>query len=108
MARTSREVDPQNRRAFRRVQALACLTELLSLRSGVFRFKKLEEPLNELAGVDMMVMTHLVPPLPGRLRSWFFTRGLEKGDVDVVVGEDGMHFRLPADSEAIEQETLGS
>ena len=60
------------------------------------------------AGVDMMVMTHLVPPLPGRLRSWFFTRGLEGGDVDVVLGEDGMHFRLPAGSETIEQETLGS
>lgn len=60
------------------------------------------------AGVDMLVMTHLVPPIPGRLRSWFFTRGLEGGDVDVVLGEDGMHLRLPANSEAIEQETLGS
>jgi len=59
------------------------------------------------AGVDMLVMTHLVPPLPGRIRSWFFTRGLEGGDVEVVMGEDGMHFRLPADSDAIEQETLG-
>lgn len=53
LARTAQEVDPQNRRAFRRVQALACLTELMSLRSGVFRFQKLDEPLNELAGVDM-------------------------------------------------------
>ena len=53
------------------------------------------------AGVDMMVMTHLVPPI-----SWFFTRDLEDGDV--VVGADGMHFRLPADSDTIEQETLGS
>jgi len=60
------------------------------------------------AGVDTMVMTHLVPPIPGRLRSWFFTRGLESGDVDVVVGEDGMHFRLPAASDTIEQESLGS
>ena len=59
------------------------------------------------AGVDTMVMTHLVPPIPGRLRSWFFTRDLESGDVDVVLGEDGMHFRLPAGSEIIEQETLG-
>lgn len=60
------------------------------------------------AGVGTLVMTHLVPPIPGRLRSWLFTRGLEGSDVDVVLGEDGMHFRLPADSEAIEQETLGS
>ncbi|MGD2047400.1 MAG: MBL fold metallo-hydrolase [Gemmatimonadota bacterium] len=60
------------------------------------------------AGVDTMVMTHLVPPIPGRLRSWLFTRGLESGDVEVVLGEDGMHFRLPPGSETIEQETLGS
>jgi len=53
LARAAQEVDPQNRRAFRRVQALACLTELLSLRTGVFRFKKLDEPLAELSGVDM-------------------------------------------------------
>jgi ribonuclease Z len=60
------------------------------------------------AGVGMMVMTHIVPPLPGWLRSWFFTRGLEGGDVDVVLGEDGMHFRLPADSETVQQDRLGS
>ena len=53
LARAAQEVDPQTRRAFRRVQALACLTELMSLRSGVFRFKKHDEPLAELAGVDM-------------------------------------------------------
>jgi len=49
----AREVNPQKRRAFRRVQALACLTELMSLRSGVFRFKKHDEPMAELAGIDM-------------------------------------------------------
>ncbi len=59
------------------------------------------------AGVDTMVMTHRVPPIPGRLRGWLFMRGLEGGDVDVVLGEDGMHFRLPPDSETIERETLG-
>ena len=53
LARAAREIDPQNRRAFRRVQALACLTELLSLRKGVFRFEKHAEPMSELAGVDM-------------------------------------------------------
>ncbi len=53
LARAAQEVDPQNRRAFRRVQALACLTELMSLRIGVFRFKKYDQPLAELAGVDM-------------------------------------------------------
>jgi len=59
-------------------------------------------------GVDTLVMTHLVPSTPGRLRRRLFTRGLEEGDVEVVLEKDGMHFRLPADSEAIEQETLGS
>ncbi|GMR21872.1 MAG: hypothetical protein BMS9Abin37_0192 [Acidobacteriota bacterium] len=53
LARAAQEVDPQNRRAFRRVQALACLTELMSLRSGFFRFEKHDEPMAELAGVDM-------------------------------------------------------
>lgn len=52
LARAAQEVDPQTRRAFRRVQALACLTELMSLRHGVFRFEKLDEPLAELADVD--------------------------------------------------------
>ncbi len=53
LARAAREVDPQNRRAFRRIQALACFTELMSLRSGIFRFEKRDEPVAELAGVDM-------------------------------------------------------
>lgn len=53
LARAAAEVDPQTRRAFRRVQALACLTELMSLRNGLFRFKKHDGPLPELAGVDM-------------------------------------------------------
>ena len=53
LARAAQEVDPQNRRAFRRVQALACLTELMSLRTGVFRFKKHDEPMAELADVDL-------------------------------------------------------
>jgi uncharacterized protein (TIGR02266 family) len=53
LACAAQEVDPQQRRALRRVQALACLTELLSLRTGVFRFRKLDEPTAELAGVDV-------------------------------------------------------
>jgi ribonuclease Z len=62
--------------------------------------------LAQAAGVDTMVMTHLVPAVPGRLRGFLFMRGLEEGDVDVVLGEDGMHFRLPSGTAAIEQETL--
>ena len=32
---------------------MACLTELLSLRTGIFRFEKHNQPMTELAGVDM-------------------------------------------------------
>lgn len=54
------------------------------------------------AGVDTLVFTHLVPPVPGPMRKWLFLRDLDSGDVDVIVGEDGMHFRLPAGSDEIE------
>ena len=36
-----------------------------------------------------------------------FMRGVEdEGQVEVVIGEDGMHFRLPTGSDAIELESL--
>lgn len=53
LERAAHEVDPQNRRTLRRVQALACLAELMSLRTGVFQFKKLDEPMAELSGTDL-------------------------------------------------------
>lgn len=49
----AQEVNPQNRRTLRRAQTLACLAELTSLRTGVFQFKKLEEPMAELSGIDV-------------------------------------------------------
>jgi ribonuclease Z len=59
------------------------------------------------AGVDTIVFSHLVPAVPGPLVSWIFMRGVDDtGDVEVVVGEDGMHFRMPIDSEEIELESL--
>ncbi len=54
------------------------------------------------AGVDTLVFTHLVPPVPGPLRKWLFMRGVDGGEVDLILGEDGMQFRLPANSDAIE------
>jgi len=54
------------------------------------------------AGVDTLVFTHLVPPVPGPLREWLFMRDVEAGDVDVMLGEDGMMFRLPVGSDSIE------
>jgi ribonuclease Z len=59
------------------------------------------------AGVRMIVFSHLVPPLPGLLTRSVFLRGVDDGgEVEVVLGEDGLHFRLPAGSEQIEQEAL--
>jgi ribonuclease Z len=58
--------------------------------------------LAKAAGVDTLVLTHLVPPVPGPLRGWLFMRGVEPGSVDVMLGEDGMRFRLPPGSDAIE------
>ncbi|MEE2677838.1 MAG: MBL fold metallo-hydrolase [Myxococcota bacterium] len=54
------------------------------------------------AGVDTVVFTHLVPPVPGPMRSWLFTNEIDPGEVDVVVGEDGMLIRLPVGSREIE------
>jgi len=53
LAKAARQSDPQTRRAFQRVQTLAALTELLSLRTGAFRFEKHDEPMAQLAGVDL-------------------------------------------------------
>ena len=47
------------------------------------------------AGVGMLVFNHLVPPVPGMLRNFLFMRGLEPGEVEVVLGEDGMLIELP-------------
>ncbi|MCP5066549.1 MAG: MBL fold metallo-hydrolase [bacterium] len=57
------------------------------------------------AGVDTLVFTHLVPPVPGPVRNWLFMRDVDAGDVDVMLGEDGMRFRLPPGTEAIEIES---
>jgi len=47
------------------------------------------------AKVSTLVFTHLVPPVPGLMASRVFLSELgETGDVDVLVGKDGMHFRL--------------
>jgi ribonuclease Z len=56
----------------------------------------------QTASVDTLVFTHLVPPVPGPLRKWLFMRDVNGGDVDVILGEDGMRFRLPVNSDAIE------
>ncbi len=59
----------------------------------------------ERAGVDTLVFTHIVPPLPGAVRNWLFMREVDVEDVDVMLGEDGMIFRLPAGSDEIDIES---
>lgn len=59
------------------------------------------------SGVHMVVFTHLVPPVPSLLASRIFLQGIEDRDSpQVVLGEDGMHFTLPPNSEEILREDL--
>ncbi len=59
------------------------------------------------AGVRQLVMSHIVPPIPS---PFFYPAFL--GDVpkrfkgEIVVGEDGMLFSLPANGKAIERQQL--
>ncbi len=54
------------------------------------------------AGVDQLVLTHLIPPLPSRLFYPAFLGDAAKFyDGPIVVGEDGMLFTLPPDSDEI-------
>jgi ribonuclease Z len=59
------------------------------------------------AGARMLVLSHLVPPLPN---AYFYPAFLGDGPArfggEIVVGEDGMLFSLPARSEAIERRRL--
>ena len=59
------------------------------------------------AGARMLVLSHLVPPLP---QSYFYPAFLGNAPAqfggEIVVGEDGMLFSLPARSEAIERRGL--
>lgn len=59
------------------------------------------------AGVKQLILTHIVPTIPSRLFNAAFLGGAPmrfKGDI--VVGEDGMLFSLPAGSTAIERKQL--
>jgi len=59
------------------------------------------------AGAQMVVFTHLVPPVPAILASRVFLHGVEETDSpQVVLGRDGMHFTLPPGSQEILREDL--
>jgi ribonuclease Z len=58
------------------------------------------------AEVSTLVLSHLVPPVPGFMARRVFLSELgDTGNVEVLVGEDGMHFRLDPDGE-IERDSL--
>lgn len=60
-----------------------------------------------IAGARMLVLSHLVPPLPSTyLYPAFLGDAPERFDGELVVGEDGMLFSMPAAGDEIEQREL--
>jgi ribonuclease Z len=63
--------------------------------------------LAKQAGVRLLVLTHLVPPPDNAIARRLFLRGVgEAWDGEVLLGEDGMHFRLPRGEKSIAREQL--
>ncbi|MEP1422015.1 MAG: MBL fold metallo-hydrolase [Erythrobacter sp.] len=61
----------------------------------------------QVAGTKMLVLSHLVPPLPSSfLYPAFLGDAEDHFDGPIVVGEDGMLFSLPANGDTIEQSQL--
>ena len=61
----------------------------------------------QTAGAKMLVLSHLVPPLPAEyLYPAFLGDAESRFDGPIVVGEDGMLFSLPAGDEEITQSSL--
>jgi ribonuclease Z len=59
------------------------------------------------AGVQIVVLSHLVPAVPPALQNFVFLRDVDDGgEVDVIVASDGMHLRLPVGSDEIEIDEL--
>jgi ribonuclease Z len=59
------------------------------------------------AHARLLVFTHLIPMLPNAIAERAFLRGVDAVRSDgVVLGRDGLIFRLPAGSDAIERDDL--
>jgi ribonuclease Z len=59
------------------------------------------------AGVQALVLTHLVPGPTNRLAEWLFMRGTSgRWDGEVILGKDGMHVALPRQSTELSVEEL--
>jgi hypothetical protein len=67
LARASAEAEPRTRLSLKRVGALAALAELVPLKKGVFRFRKIDAPLPELEGVDTRPFNESDPMDTGEL-----------------------------------------
>lgn len=67
LQRAATESDARTRGVLRRVGALAALTELLTLRGGAFRFRRVEDPVADLAGVKTGVFYDTGPMDTGEL-----------------------------------------
>jgi Domain of unknown function (DUF4388)/PilZ domain len=65
--RAALEQDPRGRTALRRVAALAALTELLGLRLGTFRFRRVDGAVSELSGVKTQFFYDAGPMDTGEL-----------------------------------------
>lgn len=61
----------------------------------------------QTAGARMLVLSHLVPPMPSRyLHAVFLGDARSRFDGPIVVGEDGMLFSLPSGSKEIDRSRL--
>lgn len=59
------------------------------------------------AGVKMLLLTHIVPPLPGKFfYPAFLGSAAKQFGGEIVVGEDGMFLSLPAGKTSIERQKL--
>jgi ribonuclease Z len=59
------------------------------------------------AEVSMLVLTHLVPAVPGPLLDFVFLADVDvPASLTVVIGKDGTHFTLPSQSGAIDVSEL--
>lgn len=60
------------------------------------------------AGVEALLLTHLVPAPRNRFVEWMFLRGTEgKWDGEIILGHDGMHVALPTGSSEIVVDDVG-
>ena len=60
------------------------------------------------ANVPLLVLTHIVPPLPNALARHIFMRGVSeaRGQGETILGDDGLLISLPGNSKKIETSML--